>query len=275
MKFDMGAAWNEAMRLIAANRQVVAIVAGVFFFLPYLAFMLLFMNQMEALEAAQMANPNPEAVGAAMMAFYGQIWWAILLMVVIQAIGMLGLLALLTDRSRPTVGEALSIGAKLFLPYLGAQLVVSVVLGIMMLLPFAVGAAVSVTAGVLLGLIAIVALCYLFTKFMLVPPVIAIERETNPLTALGRSWRLTKGNSVRLFFFMVLLLIAIVVIGGVVSMVVGLVFALFGATAALIGQAIVSGLLNAIWVVLFLAVLAAIHHQLAGPSTETVRETFE
>ena len=169
MKFDMGAAWNEAMRLIAANRQVVAIVAGVFFFLPYLAFMLLFMNQMEALEAAQMANPNPEAVGAAMMAFYGQIWWAILLMVVIQAIGMLGLLALLTDRSRPTVGEALSIGAKLFLPYLGAQLVVSVVLGIMMLLPFAVGAAVSVTAGVLLGLIAIVALCYLFTKFMLVP----------------------------------------------------------------------------------------------------------
>ena len=275
MKFDMGAAWNEAMRLIAANRQVVAIVAGVFFFLPYLAFMLLFMNQMEALEAAQMANPNPKAVGAAMMGFYGQIWWAILLMVVIQAIGMLGLLALLTDRSRPTVGEALSIGAKLFLPYLGAQLVVSVVLGIMMLLPFAVGAAVSVTAGVLLGLIAIVALCYLFTKFMLVPPVIAIERETNPLTALGRSWRLTKGNSVRLFFFMVLLLIAIVVIGGVVSMVVGLVFALFGATAALIGQAIVSGLLNAIWVVLFLAVLAAIHHQLAGPSTETVRETFE
>ena len=275
MKFDMGAAWNEAMRLIAANRQVVAIVAGVFFFLPYLAFMLLFMNQMEALEAAQMANPNPEAVGAAMMDFYGQIWWAILLMVVIQAIGMLGLLALLTDRSRPTVGEALSIGAKLFLPYLGAQLVVSVVLGIMMLLPFAVGAAVSVTAGVLLGLIAIVALCYLFTKFMLVPPVIAIERETNPLTALGRSWRLTKGNSVRLFFFMVLLLIAIVVIGGVVSMVVGLVFALFGATAALIGQAIVSGLLNAIWVVLFLAVLAAIHHQLADPSTETVRETFE
>jgi membrane-anchored glycerophosphoryl diester phosphodiesterase (GDPDase) len=275
MKFDMGAAWNEAMRLIAANRQVVAIVAGVFFFLPYLAFMLLFMNQMEALEAAQIANPNPEAVGAAMMEFYGQIWWVILLMVVIQAIGMLGLLALLTDRSRPTVGEALAIGGKLFLPYLGAQLVVSVVLGIIMLLPFAVGAAMSVTAGVLLGLIALVVLCYLFTKFMLVPPVIAIERQTNPLAALGRSWRLTKGNSVRLFFFIVLLLLAIVVVGGVVSMIVGLVFALFGATAALIGQAIVSGLLNAAWVVLFLAVLAAIHRQLAGPSAEAVRETFE
>ena len=109
MKFDMGAAWNEAMRLLAANRQVVAIVAGVFFFLPYLAFMLLFMNQMEALEASQMANPDPGAVGKAMFGFYGEIWWVLVLMAVIQAIGMLGLLALLTDRSRPTVGQALAI----------------------------------------------------------------------------------------------------------------------------------------------------------------------
>lgn len=275
MKFDMGAAWNEAMRLIAANRQVVAIVAGVFFFLPYLAFMLLFMNQMEALEASQIANPDPSAVGQAMLGFYGQIWWVLLLMVVIQAIGMLGLLALLTDRSRPTVGEALAIGTKLFLPYLGAQLVVSVVLGIIMLVPFAVGAAVSAAAGVLIGLIAVVALAYLFTKFMLVPPVIAIERETNPLGALGRSWRLTKGNSVRLFLFIFLLLVAIIVVGSVVSMVVGLVFALFGATGALIGQAIVSGLLNAVWVVIFLAVLAAIYRQLAGPSADAMRETFD
>ena len=40
MKFDMGAAWNEAMRLISGNLQVIAIVAGVFFFLPYFAFSL-------------------------------------------------------------------------------------------------------------------------------------------------------------------------------------------------------------------------------------------
>ena len=275
MKFDMGAAWNEAMRLLAANRQVVAIVAGVFFFLPYLAFMLLFMNQMEALEASQMANPDPGAVGKAMFGFYGEIWWVLVLMAVIQAIGMLGLLALLTDRSRPTVGQALAIGAKLFLPYLGAQLIVSVVLGILMLFPFAVAGAASPGAGVLVGIVAVIAVAYLFTKFILVPPVIAIERQTNPLAALGRSWRLTKGNSLRVFFFLLLLLIAVVVVGSVVGMVVGLVFALFGTTGALIGQAIVSGLLNATWVVLFLAVLAAIHRQLAGPSSEAVRETFE
>ena len=107
MKFDMTAAWSEAMRTVAANRQVIAVVAGVFFFLPYLAFMLMFMNRMSALEAAQASNPDPEAMGEAMMGFYGETWWIVLLAAVIQGIGMLGLLTLLTDLSRPTVGDAL------------------------------------------------------------------------------------------------------------------------------------------------------------------------
>lgn len=275
MKFDMTAAWSEAMRLIAANRQVIAIVAGVFFFLPYLAFMLMFMNQMSALEAAQTANPDPEAMGQAMMGFYGDIWWFVLLAMVIQGIGMLGLLTLLTDRSRPTVGEALKAGVRMFLPYFGAQLLLSVLFGLLILVPIAVGAGGSIGAGLLLGLIAAVVFCYLFTKFMLTPAVIAIERQANPLTALGRSWQLTKGNSVRIFLFVFLLFLAVGVVGGVISMVVGLFLALGGAQTALIGQAVISGLINAVFYVIFLGVLAAIYRQLAGPSTEAVRETFE
>jgi hypothetical protein len=275
MKFDMGAAWNEAVRLISANRQVIAIIAGVFFFLPYLAFMLLFMNQMTALEAAQTANPDPRAAGEAMMNFYSSVWWVIAVMWVVQGIGMLGLLTLLTDRSRPTVGNALASGVKLILTYVGAQLLLSVLLGLLMLIPIAVGTAVSVPAGVLLGIVAVVALLYLFTKFVLAPAVIAIEQEMNPIAALGRSWRLTKGNSVRVFLFLFLLIIAVMVVGGVVSMVVGLLFALGGAETALIGQAVVSGLVNAVFYVIFLGVLAATYRQLAGTSAETVRETFE
>ncbi len=274
MKFDMSAAWSEAMRLVAANRQVIAVVAGVFFFLPYLAFMLLFMNQMSALEAAQKANPDPEAMGSAMMGFYGDIWWFVLLAMVIQGIGMLGLLTLLTDRTRPTVGEALKAGVKLFLPYFGAQLLMSVVFGLLILVPIAVGAGASVAAGLLLGIIALVVFCYLFTKFVLTPAVIAIERQANPLTALGRSWRLTKGNSVRIFLFLFLLFLAVGVIGGVLSMIIGLFLALAGAETALIGQAVISGLINAVFYVIFLGVLAAIYRQLAGTSSETANETF-
>lgn len=275
MKFDMGAAWNEAVRLIMANRQVIAIVAGVFFFVPYLAFMLLFMNQMEALQAAQATNPDPTAMGAAMMGFYGDVWWIILLVGVMQGIGMLGLLTLLTDRGRPTVGKALAAGARLFLPYLGAQLLISVGFGLLMLLPIAIGAGVSVTAGIVTGLLAVVAFFYLFTKFLLTPAVIAIEQQMNPISALGRAWQLTKGNSVRIFLFMVLLFVAVIVVAMMVSMVIGLIFALGGPEMAVIGQAVVSGLINAAFVVLFLGVLAAIYRQLAGPSADAVRETFE
>ena len=124
-------------------------------------------------------------------------------------------------------------------------------------------------------MIAAVVFCYLFTKLMLTPAVIAIERQANPLTALGRSWQLTKGNSVRIFLFVFLLFLAVGVVGGVISMVVGLFLALGGAQTALIGQAVISGLINAVFYVIFLGVLAAIYRQLAGPSTEAVRETFD
>ena len=37
----MNRAWNDALRLLRASRDVILIVAGAFFFLPYFAFMLL------------------------------------------------------------------------------------------------------------------------------------------------------------------------------------------------------------------------------------------
>ncbi|MCT2559471.1 glycerophosphoryl diester phosphodiesterase membrane domain-containing protein [Tsuneonella sp. YG55] len=274
MKFDMGAAWNEAVRLLAANRQVLLIVAGVFFFLPYVAFTLVFSNEMTALEAAQASNPDPKAMGQAMIGLYGQFWWLLLIMVVLQTIGVLGLLALLSDRTRPTVGEALAIGLKMLLPYFGAQLLMSCLYGLLLLVPIAVGVGVSVAAGALLGIVALVAFIYLFTKFLMVPPVIAIERVVNPLAAMGRSWRLTKGNSIRLFLFVFLLFVAVVVVGGVLGMVIGLALALAGPEVALVGNALVSGLVNAAFYTVFLAVLAAVHRQLTGAAPETVSETF-
>ena len=270
MKFDMSAAWNEATRLMAANRDVLLIVAGVFFFLPYVAFMLIFMNELTALEAAQAANPDPAAIRAAMMGFYGEIWWMVLIMALFQAVGMIGLLALLSDRSRPTVGEALKLGLKLLLPYIGAQLLLSCLFGLLLLVPIAIGAGSSQATGVLVGIVALFAFIYLFTRFLLVSPVVAIERVANPLTAIGRSWRLTKGNTLRLFLFLLMLLIAVTVVAIVISLVLGLILALAGAEIALIGNALVSGLINAIFYVIFLAVLAAIHRQLAGPSAEVV-----
>ncbi|WP_095013255.1 glycerophosphoryl diester phosphodiesterase membrane domain-containing protein [Tsuneonella mangrovi] len=275
MQFDMTAAWNEAMRLVTANRDVLLIVGGVFFFLPYLVFALMLGNQMSAMEASLGPAADPKAATEAIMGFYGSIWWMFALLSIAQGIGMLGLLALLTDRTRPTVGQALAIGARLFIPYIAAQIIMVVAVSLLIMVPIIVGVAISTAVGVIMGIAALVAAVYLFTKFILLPPVIAIDRIGNPIAALRRSWMLTKGNSLRIFLFVLLLVVAVAVVGGVISMMLGLVLALAGTDIALIGRAILSSVLNTVWVVIFLAVLAAIHRQLAGDSPEAVSQTFE
>ncbi len=97
-------------------------------------------------------------------------------------------------------------------------------------------------------------------------PAIAIERVINPIAALGRSWRLTRGNSFRLFAFYLLLLIAFVIVSAIVSLIGGLLFALGGEHAALIGNSLVAGLINAGFACVAYAVLASLHKRLAAPS---------
>ena len=132
----------------------------------------------------------------------------------------------------------------------------------------------STAAIVLVVAAALVAMAYLLTKFSLGTAVMARERVLNPVAALVRSWKLTKGNSLRIFLFYFLLGLAAVVVSLVVSTVVSLVLALFGTQAMLFGSALISGLTNAVWVLLFLAVQAAIHGQLAGESPASLNDTF-
>lgn len=274
MKFDMSAAWSEAVRQLSANRQVLLVVAGVFFFLPSLAFGLMFDQRMAPIEAAQSANPDPDTMFRATFAAMSDLWWLLLLTSIIQWFGTLAMLVLLTDRDRPTVGEALKTATRLLLPYLGVQILVSCILGIALLFPFAVGANAGAAAAVLAGLVAMILLAYLFTKFLLVSPVIAAERLTNPIAVVARSWRITKGNSLRLFSFVFLLAMGFMVVAIVASIVVGLVLALAGSEIATVGDAIVSSLVTALFTAIFVAVLAAAHRQLAGPAPEAVSETF-
>jgi hypothetical protein len=274
MKFDMSAAWNEATRLLSANRQVLLVVAGVFFFLPSVVYTLVFNSQMAGFEAAQSGDPDFGAMFQAMLGLFREYWWVMLLTTLVQWLGALSLIALLADRGRPTVGEAIRTGGKLLLPYIGTQLLFACLTGLLILLPVAIGSRGSVVAGTLVGLLAAVVWLYLFVKFMLVAPVVAVERQTNPVAALGRSWRLTKGNSLRLFAFVFLLAVAFIVVASVAGIASGLLLALAGSEVALVGDAIVSGAVEAGFSVLFLAALVAIHRQLAGNGLESPAETF-
>lgn len=278
-KLDMGKAWTQATGLIGANRDTISAIAGLFFFLPTLA-LALFAPELANPEPAGSPNADPQAAMQAMVdqmtQAYADNWILFAATTLAQFIGSLSLLALLTDRARPTVRDALASGLGSLPSYLGAQLLsalgVALAIGIPLGLVAAAGSPVAVA---LVGLVLVLVGLYVFIKFSLIAPVIVIDGERNPIKALGRSWRLTKGNSFRIAAFLVLLFFTIGIIAALVTGILGLVFSAFGAQVATVGNGLVSAVVNTGIGVIFLVVIAAIHRQLAGETPEGLAATFE
>lgn len=279
-KLDMGAAWSSATAMIGQNKDTVSAIVGLFYFLPYLAVGLL---------APEAINPPPGDVGAGgspdaaaqaaidqLSAAYSESWPMLLAVVIAQFIGSLSLLALLGNPDSPTVGEALKRGLAAAPAYFLAQvlsvLLVSLAIGIPLGVVIAAAPGIAGMIGVIAAMVGAV---YLFVKFSLLGPVVAIEQVRNPIAALQRSWRLTKGNSFRIAVFIFLLFVTIGIVSVLVSLVLGLVFALFSQGIADIGNAVVASVVNAVLGVIFVVVLAAVHQQLAGPTGDQLAATFE
>jgi hypothetical protein len=259
-KLDSNAAWKEASALVAANREVLYILAGVFFLLPSLA-LAVFIG-----EPAVEPGMDREQMMAALTEFYGQAWWLILLSSILQVVGILSILTLMRDRSRPTVSEAIRAGLGGTLSYLGAQLLFvigfAVVGGVLVGVLAVISPALAVVAALLLFIAAVFFVC----RLLLVAPVVAVEGERNPIAALRRSWGLTKGNFWRIFAFLVLVLVLFLIVLSIVMLVIGLILAIVtsGDTQRVIA-AVVSSALTAVAIVYFAGMIAAIHRQLAGP----------
>jgi hypothetical protein len=279
MKFDSNRAWREASAAASANREVLVAVAGVFFLLPGLA-SVLFLSDFQA---DMMANfGNPDAAERIMEGMTGPVVGFGLISFLLQAIGYLAMLALLTDRTRPTVGEAIGAAIKALPVVIGAVLLFfgGYMLAIVVLAVLA-GVLAQVAGlgavAVLMGLGLIGGVVYAGVRLSLVLPVIVIDRVHNPVAALARSWQLTRGNSLRLLAFYLLLGLAylvIVMVVGMMSMTLATLVAGQGKVSMLIGG-LVTGVVGAAASALFTAILAAIHRQLAGPSAEAIGATFD
>ena len=291
MKFDMNAAWNDAMALIRGNREVLAVVAGVFILLPGLAMAVLFADQqaqaMGTLRSMLTAGPGLVPRAAAQPA-PGWFYVVAVAMFVIEIVGYLSLLALLDSRQRPTVGEAILTALRCLLPMIGAILlfvvgysVIGVALSLVAGLLVAGAAAASGSAGATAGLgfifiiVLLAVIFWVMVRFSLTIADIVLGRTLNPVRALIQSWRMTKGNGGRLFGFYLLLFIAYLVITIVLFGV------LYAVGAALPGQTgglvlgIASGVIAAVFAVLVSALVAAIYRQLAGPNASDLSGTFE
>ncbi|MGF7155706.1 hypothetical protein [Novosphingobium gossypii] len=268
-KFDSSRAWTQAAQAVSANREVVLALAGVFFLLPQLVFAIFFpppetaasMNQTQAMEAVK--------------AYYMSIVPIMVPMALFQALGSISLLCLLDSDRRPTVGEAIRAGVKGVVPYLLAQILSGMgIAAVALVVAGVLGAAAGMVGGVIGLTVVLLFAVVVGVRLSVTAPVIAVEHQFNPVAALVRSWKLTRGNTARLLGFYALLVIAMLVLlifANVLTMPVAL---LAPVEVARFVAAAVESLLASIMALYFVAVLAQVHRQLAGPSAQVQADLF-
>ena len=236
-KFDMGAAWDDAMLLVRSHLPLTSVVAGVFFFLPSMIVTLLgpapFVPQPDA---------TPTEASALTFQYLKQlIPWAIF-SVVASTVGSIAILRLWLARSGTSVGDALMF-ALLMVPTAIALFVIqSVVFSVAMLA-------------------LIVPALYLVGRLAVVYPYLTDRDVKNPIAAVASSWNLTRGNGWRICLFIVLIMVAIFVIVMIVSGITGM-FGAYGSPGFIVGSA-VGSLVGAGFGLVNTAVIAATYRQLA------------
>lgn len=258
-KLDSNAAWKEATSLVAGNREVLFVLAGVFFMLPSL------------LLSIVLGEPSVDPAGdssqmaATLIDFYSKGWWLILLASMIQVIGILTVLTLMRDRRRPTVGEAIRAGFADFPTYFAAQLLFVVAVGLIGGVFIAAGTLIAPVLAVVMTLLVLGFAIFAAIRLIMVAPIVAVEGQRNPVAALARAWTMTRGNFWRMLVFFLLVGILFVVAMAVIMILVGIVLVLVsqGETQRVLAS-VVSSALSAVAVLYFLGMLAAIHRQLAA-----------
>lgn len=276
MALDMSAAWSDGVAKVKANFQLLAIVGGVFFLLPAVAMGLVLPD---AMAAVSQPSFDPDAAEK-MLASLGPSFFGMYAVAMVATfIGYVAMMALMSDRSRPTVGEAIGRGVKAF-PTMIAVLIAFLLAYILLaagigLIAGGLGLISATLAGiaVFIGIIAaLVGVALIATRMSMSMPVIALEDTLNPVTVLKRSWAMTKPVQWPLLGFFVLLTIGYMVIAIVLSLVVGLAIAAIGSPVL---SGIFNGLIGTVVAMIFTGVVAAIYDQLNTENTAGLSETFE
>ena len=275
----MGKAWNDATALLTDNFGLIATILALYYFLPSFAIALLFPEISNAAPPEIPAGADPETTLAIMSGFfeeqYARSWPFLLVVSLAQYVGTVSVLALFPDRGSATVGDALKSGLRGALPFLATQLIFVIGASVAVGLIGGLSIAISPFLGIPVIMLMMVGVAYVAVKLTLVPAVIGMQGELNPIKAMKKSWRLTKGNSILIFIFLLVLFITMGLIALVVSMLVTTAFAVIGGTVAQIGGGFFESLVNAVTGGVILVVVAAIYRQLASPGGTGDLEVFD
>lgn len=275
MNFDMNSCWSRAVELVQANFQLLLIVAAVFLLLPNVALYMFLPN----LQAIVDPMADPDVVAAQMTSMAGPLLGGGFFSMAFQLAGYSAMVALMGD-NRPTVGQALGSGIKT-VPSLFA-------VAIMFFLLYFLGAMaifvpISLLAGLagsaLLGFIGFIPVvlfvAWLAARTSMSMPVLVLENTLNPITAISRSFALTKPKQWPIVGFWAVIIVIMVVASLIFTTVFGLVAAIAGTglvSAVILGLA--SGLTGMVYGMVLCAVAVAMYGQLAGPSADAIEDTF-
>ena len=190
---DSSSAWQSARRMVSANRDVLAALAGVFFVLPGLI--------------GAVALPTPTLTGGmdqnamadAIMRFYTAAGPILLVLSLPMMVGYLTLLVILLDRDRPTVGAAIGAAIRFLPSYFAAQLLTSLALSVLWvaglsLLSLALPQVVAM-------LVSLAAMVYPLARVVLVGPEMIAQRLRNPLRAIVAGLSRTRGHGLRILLY--------------------------------------------------------------------------
>jgi hypothetical protein len=282
MEFDMNRTWTQAVALVGANFQLLAVMAGIFLLLPSAAFYVAMPDLLTTLQETD----DPDLMMSMLTESMGPLIGYGLIAMLAQVIGYLGMIALMGD-DRPTVGEALkralamtpsAIGATLLLvvAYVLVAIILSLVLGLIVAALGSIAGEGAVIALTFLSVTAtLLAVVYVVTRFTLTMPAIVLDGLANPAKAMIRSWQLTNRHALKIFVFYALLFISYLVISLLLGSVFGLLAVAFGSGA---GSALVlglgNGLIGAAVAMVFSGILVSMHQQLSGVSTQRIEDTF-
>ena len=280
MQFDMSRAWSEAISKTGANFGLLAIIGGVFFFVPSV---LMFVAVPDMLGAMMQPGFDPENA-AALFADVGPSFFGIYFLILLASwVGYIAMIALVSDGQKPTVGEAIMRGVKalptliamtimFFIAYLIIGFVVGLIVGLIIGLVAQASAGLGTLLAVIFGIGIFLGVIWLFGRLSMIMPLLGIEGVLNPITNIGRSWKMTAPAQKRLFLFFLVLFVVYIVVSLVVFMVIGLIMAAAGTPTAI---GFISGVIGALVAIVLSCLLVAIYNQLSGTDTEVLSEAFE
>ena len=176
MRLNVAAACHDAVQIWKRDRDVIAAVGGVFFFLPNLA-LALFMR--ESSVTVPVEPKDDQALMASMQSFLVDNAPLLAFQMVAELVGVAVLLALLLDPARPTVGDALRIVARRLPVLIAATMLLNIAL--------VCGVALFIVPGL-----------YVIGRAAMVMPVLQAEPERRFGDAVGRALDLTRGRVLQL-----------------------------------------------------------------------------